>query len=217
MLSRTNLADASCHSSLNPRFFILLQTLCRSQKVNSFGIKQIQTLLPKHPGWGVPRKNRPAESATYKLFSRVLFIISLTPRPVRLLLPTVHHPLPTSTRQSFTPIFEGHLFTPIFEGPLITSAVICATWRLYPLWPQPIAHTSRHHGGVLPFRPELRATAPPVARQFACFYCQLATVDFFIPTVQAAGNTGCPSRGLGGAARAAANRRCVLRSRFRRC
>src|SRR5713226_1774749 len=28
------------------------------------------------------------------------------------------------------------------------SAIICATWRLYPLWPQSIAHTSRHHGGV---------------------------------------------------------------------
>src|SRR6266851_1953421 len=27
-------------------------------------------------------------------------------------------------------------------------AVICATWRLYPLWPHSIAHTSRHHGGV---------------------------------------------------------------------
>src|SRR5260370_41095455 len=25
---------------------------------------------------------------------------------------------------------------------------MCATWRLYPLWPQSIAHTSRHHGGV---------------------------------------------------------------------
>src|SRR5260221_8670814 len=27
------------------------------------------------------------------------------------------------------------------------SAVICATWRLYPLWPHSIAHTSCHHGG----------------------------------------------------------------------
>src|SRR5216684_6279782 len=27
-------------------------------------------------------------------------------------------------------------------------AVTCTTWRLYPLWPQSIAHTSRHHGGV---------------------------------------------------------------------
>src|SRR5216684_3073712 len=26
--------------------------------------------------------------------------------------------------------------------------VTCATWHLYPLWPQSIAHTSCHHGGV---------------------------------------------------------------------
>src|SRR5258706_11065064 len=32
--------------------------------------------------------------------------------------------------------------------PRLASAVTCATWRLYPLWPQSIAHTSRHHGGV---------------------------------------------------------------------
>src|SRR5260370_31354368 len=30
------------------------------------------------------------------------------------------------------------------------SRTMCATWRLYSLWPQSIAHTSRHHGGVLP-------------------------------------------------------------------
>src|SRR5712692_6915386 len=38
--------------------------------------------------------------------------------------------------------------------PLFAFAIICATWRLYPLWPQSIAHTSRHHRGVLP--PRLR-------------------------------------------------------------
>src|SRR6266446_7327152 len=32
--------------------------------------------------------------------------------------------------------------------PRLASVVTCATWRLYPLWPQSIAHTSRHHGGV---------------------------------------------------------------------
>jgi hypothetical protein len=34
--------------------------------------------------------------------------------------------------------------------PLFAFAIICATWRLYPLWPQSIAHTSCHHGGVPP-------------------------------------------------------------------
>src|SRR5260370_9369945 len=33
------------------------------------------------------------------------------------------------------------------SAPLFAFA-ICATWRLHPLWPQWIAHTSRHHGGV---------------------------------------------------------------------
>src|SRR5712692_5915195 len=39
----------------------------------------------------------------------------------------------------------GCLRTP---APLFAVAIICATWHLYPLWPQSIAHTSRHHGGV---------------------------------------------------------------------
>src|SRR5712692_1742708 len=37
-----------------------------------------------------------------------------------------------------------------------TTPVVCATWRLYPLCPHSIAHTSRHHGGVghsAPFSP----------------------------------------------------------------
>ena len=32
----------------------------------------------------------------------------------------------------------------------LRSPVKCVTWRLYPLCRQSIAHTSRHHGGVLP-------------------------------------------------------------------
>jgi hypothetical protein len=39
-----------------------------AKKVNSFGIKQIQPLLPKHPGWGVPAHLTLLESATYSLF-----------------------------------------------------------------------------------------------------------------------------------------------------
>ncbi len=37
------------------------------------------------------------------------------------------------------------------HSPLVTSSVTCATWRLYPLSPQSIAHTSRRHGGGTPF------------------------------------------------------------------
>src|SRR6266852_5826229 len=39
----------------------------------------------------------------------------------------------------------GHIST---SASRFVSAVTCITWRLYPLWPQSIAHTSRHHGGV---------------------------------------------------------------------
>src|SRR5712691_1241839 len=30
----------------------------------------------------------------------------------------------------------------------LAFVIICATWRLYLLWSQSIAHTSRHHGGM---------------------------------------------------------------------
>src|SRR5713226_4647375 len=45
---------------------------------------------------------------------------------------------------------------PNTSAPSFAPAVICATWRLYPLWPHSIAHTSRHHGparcgGDVPF------------------------------------------------------------------
>jgi hypothetical protein len=46
-----------------------------TKKVNSFAIKQIQTLLPKHPGWGIPPNPAPVESATYSLFFRGPVII----------------------------------------------------------------------------------------------------------------------------------------------
>src|SRR6266852_3365883 len=43
---------------------------------------------------------------------------------------------------------------PSTSAPGFTSAVICITCRLYPLWSQSIAHTSRHHGGVYPQSPK---------------------------------------------------------------
>ncbi len=47
------------------------------------------------------------------------------------------------------------------------------------------------------------------------FNCRLWT--FPIPRGRAGGNTACPLLGLGGGVGAAGGRRCVLRSRFRRC
>ena len=106
MLSRANLAYPSLRSSLNSRPFHLLRTLFTlslegfvAKRANSFGIRQIQTLFAKHPGWGED---------------------------------------PTLPRRAFP------------------SAVICATWRLYPLCPPSIALTSRHHG--IPQQPFLGAS-----------------------------------------------------------
>ncbi len=48
---------------------------------------------------------------------------------------------------SFAKTPGGYLST---STPPFDSAVVCATWRLYPLCPHSIAHTSRHHGGVPP-------------------------------------------------------------------
>src|SRR5712692_645836 len=56
------------------------------------------------------------------------------------------------------PLFSVHCalfcktggWVPNTSAPSFAPAVICTTWRLYPLWPHSVAHTSRHHGGVLP-------------------------------------------------------------------
>jgi hypothetical protein len=46
-----------------------------AKNVNSFVINQIQTLSRKHPGWGIPTRTLPLESATYKLFLALLRIL----------------------------------------------------------------------------------------------------------------------------------------------
>src|SRR5229473_5766227 len=51
---------------------------------------------------------------------------------------------------------------PNTSAPSFAPAVICATWRLYPLWPHSIAHTSRHHGGV----PFLATRLPRASRGY---------------------------------------------------
>jgi len=52
------------------------------KKLNPFGIKQIQTLSPKHPGWGTPQ---PLRTSAADQFARPLFSWSyklLFPEPV---------------------------------------------------------------------------------------------------------------------------------------
>src|SRR5712671_7789871 len=64
---------------LQSTFRRLAVTLCGShcyklfvvaKNVNSFAIKQIHTLLPKQPAWGMPLNCVPADSATNRLIDR---------------------------------------------------------------------------------------------------------------------------------------------------
>ncbi len=78
------------------------------KKVNSFGIKQIQPLLPKHPGWGYPRKNRPVESATYSLLFPDLVMTQLLSQSSVLSVPE-----PAPTPSGWQSEFLGHFFSPL--------------------------------------------------------------------------------------------------------
>jgi outer membrane lipoprotein-sorting protein len=65
-------------SVANPMFSVFCGLFVISKKVNSFAIKQIQPLFAKHPGWGVPLRASPVESATSRLFFRTLFAVRLS-------------------------------------------------------------------------------------------------------------------------------------------
>ena len=125
---RSPLCDL-CASVANPIFSAICRLLSVPKKVNSFAIKQIQPLLPKHPGWGYPRKNHPMESATYSLFSPDLFMIWLTPCFVG----SVSRCL--CGNRNFSATFSRHSFTPILEGSLsfcdLCARSVLALWRVF--------------------------------------------------------------------------------------
>ena len=68
MLSRTNLADAPRHSSLNSRPVNLLRPLYRRQKSQLLWNQANPASFCKTPGVGVPPQTSPLESATSSLF-----------------------------------------------------------------------------------------------------------------------------------------------------
>ncbi len=66
-------------------------------------------------------------------------------------------------------------------------ASVGCTWRLHPLWPQWVAHTSCHHGGVLPLRASdfSAFAATPIGSSFVFINLQIpfpATLSFHIHT-----------------------------------
>ena len=144
----------------------LFRTLCRSQKLNSFAINQVQTLSARHPGWGVLRTKRQRNS---------LLISSPAPRSLR---------------------YHCHRFAcPLFSEGYKTLLAQPFSFHIYTKprgWRR--AHTKSSRRSTFNYR---LWTSP-------------------IPRGRAAGNTAYPSPGLAGGVTAAANPRCVLRSRFRR-
>jgi hypothetical protein len=66
------LEQISLHAHLNPALSYYCKLFCSLEKLNTFAIKQIQTLWAKHPGVGCTSITSGMESATYNLF----FLIS---------------------------------------------------------------------------------------------------------------------------------------------
>ena len=124
MLSRTNLPYSSRRSTPNPRPFKSLQPLCRSQKSQLLWNQANPASFAKTPGVGVPRKNRPMESATYSLFSPDLFLTWLTP----CFAGSVSRCL--CGNRDFSATFSRHLFTPVLEGSLATRHFPLSTFRI---------------------------------------------------------------------------------------
>jgi hypothetical protein len=127
VLSRTNLADMSRRFAPNRRSFNALQPLCRSwcSFLHGLPLFSIACSLFLQNTRGVV--SRPGLWIDRRRESKTPGAGEAT----------------TGRPGGCTSAHSRHAFA---------SAVICATWRLYPLWPQSIAHTSRHHGGVLPTR-----------------------------------------------------------------
>src|ERR1700682_4207811 len=69
VLSRTNLADTSRHSSLNSQPVNLLQPLCRRQKSQLLWNQANPASFCKTPGWGVPRFPLQPPTAHYPLLT----------------------------------------------------------------------------------------------------------------------------------------------------
>jgi hypothetical protein len=80
VLSRTNRSYPTHRSTLNPRRLNLLRPLCPCQKTQLLCNQANTRSFGKTPGWGVSSYTPPLESATYRLFSSLLFIIWLTDR-----------------------------------------------------------------------------------------------------------------------------------------
>src|SRR5713226_8404084 len=98
-----------------------------------------------------------AGSSPSTSFASSISFISFRLRTLKLSCRSFSHPDPLFSTTSALFLQNTRGGCPNTSAPSFASAVTCATWRLYPLWPQSIAHTSCHHGGV-PLGALLRCT-----------------------------------------------------------
>jgi hypothetical protein len=82
MLARQVIVPAPLPIELTPLVRYSCSLLPAPKKVNSFGIKQIQTLFAKHPGWGyLPQVRLGLPRFPYRFLSPFLFITLRNPFP----------------------------------------------------------------------------------------------------------------------------------------
>ncbi len=146
VLSRTNLAGCppsiSCTSSISFASF-RLRTLDFSLRSFShldplFSITS--ALFSQNTRGGIPLR----EFVRCTEAQKCLFVSPL--------LATLTHSVSRKSFpcHSYANTRDGGATVAPVSAPLFAFAIICATWRLYPLCPHSIAYTSRHHGGVPP-------------------------------------------------------------------
>ena len=165
-LPRRNLPCPSRRSSPNSRPVNVLQPLGSLFPTPVLCFQQLAASFPKTPGWGVPLRN-----LCDLCVSALSFVFALVRSSWRFLCP----PLTTFRINTCKSVSKQRTLTPFrmntYEKPggvrLQTAGlesqaapVLCATWRLYPLCPHSIAHTSRHHGGVPLVRTNLFKRGP---------------------------------------------------------
>jgi hypothetical protein len=131
--------------------------------VLEFSFHAIQTIelkftIDKYTQSMVPLRVLPRTNlARFALSTSSISFLSFRLRTLKLSCRSFSHPDPLFSITSALFLQNTRGGCPNTSAPSFASAVTCATWRLYPLYPHSIAHTSCHHGGV-PLRELLRCT-----------------------------------------------------------
>jgi len=115
----------------------------------SFRINHLQPLFGKHPGWGYPNASMghleplSSDKGRRRNCSSITSFRINTCKSV-----SKQRTLTTFRINTYEKRGEGGGGTNWNLRDTLAVAITCATWRLYLLWSQSIAHTSCHHRGV---------------------------------------------------------------------